>query len=441
MKTIAYLLALLPAVLLLSCGGGDSSNANKVCQVLDQKGCTIASQNQCTHEIMQEYYLWYQQVEPVIDYSAFHSPAETLDFLRYSAPGPDRFSYITSEDYYVSRMDNGEYVGFGFSPITDSDGRVWVRFVYQDSSAGHGGMQRGDEILSINGQTLTSITSNPDWADILGPELAGYQINVVLKKANGSTVPLQLTKAVVNINTVLHSSIIDSGAIKTGYVVFQGFLETSNAELAQLFAQFNAAGVNRVILDLRYNGGGRVSVANNLASYLYKVNDNSQVFNQLTFNDKHQEENVAYHLTPLVDALSIDQLVVITSGETCSASEMVINGLSPYLAVKTVGSTTCGKPVGMNPFFFCSNAMLPITFQAVNSNAQGDYFNGIAADCAASDDVSISFGDATDPMLAQARYLAENGSCMPVAARAAAKGVTIPAHKATGSIREIVGAY
>ncbi len=441
MKTMLYLLVLIQSVLLLSCGGGDSTDAQRVCQVLEQTGCTIASQNQCTHEIMQEYYLWYQQVEPVIDYTAFHSPAETLDFLRYQNPGPDRFSYMTSEDYYVSRMNNGEYVGFGFSPITDNDGRVWVRFVYQDSSAGHGGMQRGDEILSINGQTLTSITSNPNWTDILGPDQQGYQIDVVLKKANGSNVPLQLTKTVVNINTVLHSSIIDSGVIKTGYLVFQGFLDTSNAELAQVFAQFKTAGVNRVILDLRYNGGGRVSVANTLSSYLYKVDDSSQVFNRLTFNDKHQDENVSYHLSPLADALSIDQLVVITSGETCSASEMLINGLSPYLPVKTVGSTTCGKPVGMNPFFFCSNAMLPITFQAKNSDAQGDYFNGIAADCAASDDINISFGDVSDPMLAQARYLAEQGSCMPVAARAAAKSVTIPAHKGSGSISEIISAY
>ena len=441
MKTnFRYVIWLMVSILLLSCGGG--SGDKKLCQVVEQNSCSIPSQNQCTYEIMEEYYYWYRQLAAIDDYSAFSSPAQTLDYLRYYPDGPDKYSYLTSESYYIDRMSNGQLLAYGLSMITDTDGRVWVRYSYQDSAAGRAGIERGDEIVSINGQTLTNITSNPDWTTIFGPSQEGYPIDMVIAKPGGTTESIHMLKTTVNINTVLHSSVIDGGAIKTGYLVFQSFLETSNAELAQVFADFKAAGVNRVILDLRYNGGGRVSVANNLASYLYKVNNTSTVFNRLTFNDKHQSKNSSYHLVPMLNALSIDQLIVITTPGTCSASEMVINGLSPYLPVKTVGGTTCGKPIGMNPFFFCGNALLPIMFEAQNSQHVGGYFDGIAADCPAEDDVTTSFADAADPMLSQALYLAGNGSCKPQAARAASKpAVTYVHKKGTGRIDEIISAY
>jgi carboxyl-terminal processing protease len=437
-----FIFVLISCVLLLSCGGGtddslgDASLGN---QQNDQNDCEIPQQNQYVHEILKQYYLWYQQVPSYIDYAAFNSPAETLDFLRYESPGPDRFSYITSESSYRSLMDSGQYFGYGFSFETDVSGQVWVRFVYDDAPAGKAGMQRSDEIISINGETLTTITSNPNWTDILGPNQEGYPVDMVLRKANGSTSAIHMLKTTVNINTVLHSSVIDTGAVKTGYLVFKSFLETSSSELATVFANFKTAGVNRVILDLRYNGGGRVSVANTLASYLNKINNNTSVFGRLTFNDKNQNENYSYLLEQLNNALTLDQLIVITTGSTCSASEMVINGLSPYISVKTVGSTTCGKPVGMNPFFFCGNAMLPITFEVQNKNGYGGYYDGIAADCPAEDNVKFDFGDATDPMLAQALYLAENGSCMTTALRAPSSKAMQP--RSSGNLRDIIGAY
>jgi carboxyl-terminal processing protease len=438
-KFTGYIFVLINSLLIVSCGGSSDGGPGGGLQI-DQNGCEISQQNQYVHEILKEYYLWYQQIPPNIDYTTFNSPAETLDFLRYQNPGPDRFSYITSESSYRSLFSDGQYFGYGFSFEIDTDGRVWVRFVYDDAPTGKAGMQRGDEIVSIDGQTLTEITSIPGWSDnIFGPNQEGYPIDMVLRKNNGSMVSIHMLKTVVNINTVLHSSIIDGGATKTGYLVFKSFLETSDVELASVFAQFKAGGVNRVILDLRYNGGGRVSVANTLASYLQQVNNNSSLFSRLTFNDKHQSENTSYLLQQLNDALSIDQLIVITTEETCSASELVINGLSPYITVKTVGSSTCGKPVGMNPFFFCDNAMLPITFEAQNKNGVGGYFDGIAANCPAQDNVKIAFGDAADPMLAQARYLAENGSCMSTSSRAPVTAAPRP--RSTGNLRDIIGAY
>ncbi len=432
-KFTGYIVVLISGVLLLSCGGGSDEGPGD--QQIGLNECEIPRQNQYVHEILKEYYLWYQQVEPVIDYYAFNSPEETLDYLRYQSPGPDRFSYITQQSTYDSLFNEGQYLGYGFSFETDNSGRVWVRFVYDDAPAGYAGMQRGDEIVSVNGQAVSSISSSAELEAIIGQS----NLNIVLGKADGSTSSIHMQKTTVNINTILHSSIIDNGAIKTGYLVFNSFLETSNAEFEQVFADFKAKGVNRVILDLRYNSGGRVSVANNLASYLNQVSTSDNLFNRLVFNDKNQSRNMDYFLQQFADGLTLDKLIVITTGQTCSASEMIINGLNTYLPVKTVGSTTCGKPVGMNGFDFCGKTMLPITFKAENRNGEGGYFDGIQADCTASDDIHSSFGDTSDPMLSEAIYLAENGSCST--SQRAARTQSTSTSRASGTLSEIIGAY
>lgn len=420
----------------LSLTGCDSDSDDTTTVTL--QGCEIDQQNRYVHDILKQHYLWYQEVEPEIDYFDFNSPQQTLDFLRYQSPGPDRFSYITNESSFQNLFTAGQYVGFGFSYETDTDGRVWLRFVYDDSPAGRAGLQRGDEILSINGQTLTDLTSAPGWNSILGPAEEGYSIDLVVAQSGGNQ-SIELSKAVIQINTVLHSSILDQGGIKVGYLVFNSFLATSSAELATVFQQFSAAGVSRVILDLRYNGGGSVPVANRLASYLNQVSDDEAVFNRLLFNDRNEQQNTTYNLQPLGHALSPDQLIVITTEQTCSASEMIINGLSPYLTVKTVGSKTCGKPVGMNPYFFCEKALLPVTFENENSDGEGDYFDGLGVDCAATDNVDYRFGDSNEPMLAQALHLAENNSCL--SSRYAGNQRQVSQQESSTGLQEIIGAY
>jgi hypothetical protein len=205
-----------------------------------------------------------------------------------------------------------------------------------------------------------------------------------------------------------------------------------------VFSSFKSAGVSRVILDLRYNGGGSISVTNYLASYLHNTVDHNSVFNRLVFNDLNQGANTSYSFEVLNNQLDLEQLIVITTGETASASEMMINGLSPYLDVKTVGSATYGKPVGQNPFFFCGNALLPVTFEVENSAGVGDYFDGFPADCAAQDDVSFAFGAAADPMLIQALNLADTGSCLSL--REAEKAGQ-PTFRQRDGLDAIIGAF
>ncbi len=435
-----FCLAAVTVLLLSACGdsgGGESDDDNfsqRCEQAIAESGCSIAVQNQCVHSILQEYYLWNDQIPDEIDYDSFASPQETLDFLRYLDPGPDIFSYLTPQSSFEELTFEGQYIGLGFSSVTDVDGRLWIRYIYTDSPAGRAGLARGDEIISIDGQLLTDITSQPDWQDIFGPAVAGYDLDMVVGKNGGGNISLTLTKSTVFINSVLHQSVIDNSGTPTGYLVYNRFLRTSLAELDTAFEQFSNAGVTRLVLDLRYNTGGNIAVANTLASYLSQAVLTDSVFGRLVFNEDNQRENRNYLIEDIANQLALDQLTIITTGETASASEMIVNGLDPFIPVNTIGSATFGKPVGQNPFYFCDNALLPITFRIENSIGVGDYFDGLDADCAASDDVSFAFGRLDEPMLEEALFFERNNSCQTSTRAARAKSDAPAAYKTRDNV-------
>ncbi len=426
--------SLLLLSLLVSCSDGEEDSL--------VSGCGIDQQNKFVHDVMLDDYLWYQEVEPQIDYADFDSPQQTLDFLRYDVyDPPNGFSYITSAAAFDSLYNAGQYVGYGFSPILlASDDTAWIRYVFDGSPAQLEGLQRGDQILAVNGVAVADI-SIEDWAGIFGPDEIGYPIDLDVLKPNSDLVQVRgMEKALININTVLHQEILSNGSEDIGYLVFHSFLSTSLDELDDAFEFFSSNGVTKLILDLRYNGGGSVAVANELASYLQAVNvANQDLFSSLVYNDKNQSNNQDYYLRPLSDTLDLDQLIVITTAATCSASELIINGLDPYLDVRTVGSTTCGKPVGMNAYRFCDKMLLPVTFAAENRDGVGEYFAGLSADCPAVENLAVDFGDVADPMLAEALYVSANDVCQPLSARSSQqsyKGVYRP-----NSLRAVIGAY
>ena len=415
------LAGLLPVLFLLSCNSGNGDHPKSCAELVSANQCSIVAQNQCVHETMLEHYLWYRQVPARINYEDFESPAETLDFLRYADPGPDSgFSYVDTEQAFDTLFEAGQYVGFGFSFISDRDGRLWVRFVYDDSAAGEADMRRGDEIISINGQQVTALTLNPGWTSVFGDDDdIGLELQVEVARNGDSPITITLQKGIVNINSVLHHSVINASGKAIGYLLYSSFLTTSRSELQAVFADFSNAGVEQVILDLRYNSGGSIAVANQLASYFNPDQQQQRVFNQVLFNDKNSSSNQELLLSNDVDNLpALEKLLVITSSQTCSASEMLINGLSPYMDVQTMGGATCGKPVGMSPHFFCGTALLPVTFELKNSNGEGDYYEGIAADCdltdnrgVFNDDYDFAWGDTSAPVLSAAIDYASTGAC------------------------------
>ena len=228
---------------------------------------------------------------------------------------------------------------------------------------------------------------------------------------NGLQRDINVTKTDFKLDTVLQHSVIDTPSARVGYVAFTAFLETSNAELDTAFQTFSEAGITELVLDLRYNGGGRISVANNLASKILGSAYQGRVFADIAFNDKYAENNQSYQFNNQTDALNLSRVFVLTTSSTCSASEMVVNGLRPFVDVVTVGSTTCGKPYGSAPDEACGKAMNALRIKFVNASGEGDYYEGLPGTCAASDDVDKPLGDSSEAMLATALDYLGSGSC------------------------------
>jgi hypothetical protein len=164
-------------------------------------------------------------------------------------------------------------------------------------------------------------------------------------------------------------------------------------------------------LDLRYNGGGRISIAEQLASLIGGATTDGEVFATLQYNDKHQDSNSTYLFSNRANKLDLNRVIILTTDNTCSASEMIINALDPHIEVVTVGTTTCGKPIGMSPREYCDMVMAAINFKVVNSEGYGDYFDGISSQCVVNDAIVADWGDLADPVLAEGLYFAENSAC------------------------------
>ena len=371
--------------------------------------CSIEGQNEFVYKVMQDTYLWYDMVSDT-DYASYSSPEELLDDIKYDEL--DQWSYITSIEEYNTYYEEGQYIGIGYSSKYDTNDDLRIAFVYTNSPADIANLQRGDKLIEINGMTIQEIEDDDSWSTIYGEEEIGVEVNLKIEDYNGLVEDLSLTKDWVTINPVLYYNILDSDSLKIGYLVLRSFIETASTELDTVFAYFKQENIDELILDLRYNGGGRVSVARDLASLIAGNNaTNNQCFLQYIHNDKYRHCDHERNFTDMQNAINLDRVFVITTSSTCSASEAVINGLKPFIEVILIGDTTCGKPVGMYGHDFCEKHISPIEFKGSNADGEGDYFDGIVPTCSAEDDFEQSLGDTQEDSLEKALYYTANGFC------------------------------
>jgi C-terminal processing protease CtpA/Prc len=252
-----------------------------------------------------------------------------------------------------------------------------------------------------------------------GPNEEGVAIDLSWRTLGGEERSARLVKRPVTIPTVSHTSVYDVGGRKVGYIMFRNFVEPSVAALDAAFAQLKAAGATELVLDLRYNGGGLVSVAQHLASLIGGRRTQDQLFAEFFHNDRHPELNRLVRFEEKANTLNLTRLVVVTTRASASASELVINALRPFIPVTIVGDTTFGKPVGQYGFPFCDKVLNPVAFILRNADGQSDFFNGFAPDCRAADDLEHAFGDLQEASLAESLTFLRTGACTQAAATAA----------------------
>ncbi|HEX7047889.1 MAG TPA: S41 family peptidase [Gammaproteobacteria bacterium] len=401
-------------LILTGCGGDDSGVA-----------CTVTDKKQVVNTLMHDVYYWYDEVPDVdpANYADMHDLLDTL-ILPEKSRG-HVYSYLTTVAAEEAFLSNAAYVGFGFSMGIDLDGRIFLKESFEEGPAHDAGMRRGDEIISVNGRDVSTMTVD-QFNESLGPDEEGYAVTFGIRHPDTTTDTYTIEKAEVETPIVAHVQ-TDLGAEgDTTYIFFRSFVDPAFDALDEAFAQMKAAGDTQLVLDLRYNGGGLVSVAQHLGSLIGGIDYEGEIVAELEFNDRYQSENEAYLLELLTNSVDVTDMVVITTDNTASASEMIINGLDPFINVTTVGSTSYGKPVGQSRLNFdllntdCTEDILRgVTFKVVNAEGVGEYYTGFVPDCPADDDVLDQLGSTDEESLASALYYLENGSCnTAVAAKA-----------------------
>jgi C-terminal peptidase prc len=413
-----------------------------------QPGCSTVRQTLFVADTLDDLYFWYQSI-PDVDPARFASPEAYLEAVRYR-PLDTRFSYIASQASTQAFYSDSQYAGFGFSTQTtladDGTARMRVSQVFPDSPASAAGIRRGDEVVRIDGRTITDLVAGGALDSALGPGDPGVTRTLEIAAAGGDLVEQTLTKRVVTIPTVSDLQVYDVGGRKVGYLFFRNFVQPSVPALDEAFAALQAAAVSELVLDLRYNGGGLVSVARQLASLIGGARTRGEVFTEFFHNDKNTRRNEVERFEEREHALGLTRVIVVTTRASASASELVINALRPFVDVVTVGDTSFGKPVGQYQVPFCDKVLFPVAFTLRNALGEGDYFDGIAPTCPAADDLAHQIGDVAEGSLAEALRVVATGRCSDPAAATASPGGRA-ARRATSVIspqdgfRQIINAW
>ncbi|HEY8049953.1 MAG TPA: S41 family peptidase [Ramlibacter sp.] len=425
------------AALLQACGGGGGGTA---APVGDNSGggaqppqtCSIADQRQQLLGFMQDEYYWYAQM-PAPD-----NNAATMDayFQSMLFRPTDRFSFTETTQAYQQLFEQGTFTGYGYSLVlTDPVNNVLrVRYVELQGPAAAAGLKRGDTIVSIDGFTVAQILAGAG----ASVTTEGVARTMVVRDMAGNTKTLNMVSATFPLAIVRDVAVLDATRngqpVKVGYLDYMQFVSYSVNDLTAAISGMAAQGASELVLDLRYNGGGDIATSRDLASLIAGARYAGQVFASLRYNDKNQSKNEDFRFsTPAASIPNLPRVIIIASGNTASASELVINGLKPFMDVVLVGSTTYGKPYGFEPYDYCGTTYNAVNFEVFNSAGVGGYTSGFAPTCPASDDFDHQLGDPNEGELKTALGYIATGTC-PQAAQSANLGAATPT-RVLGEVR------
>jgi hypothetical protein len=385
-----------------------------------QTSCSVQTQNRFVRDALVEYYYWNREL-PSLNPAGFASPQAYLEAVRYK-PLDLTYSYIANRADQDALYSASQFIGIGMT--TPFDGvEMRVSEVYPDSPASEAGFKRGDRILKVNGRTVAEIAEANELASAFGPHEDGLEVTIEwrpLEAPRPGPMPppaadrkATLIKRVVTIPPVPVTKLFEVDGRKVGYLAFRTFVEPSVEALDQAFTTLRDAGASELVLDLRYNGGGLVSVAQHLASLIGGPKLSGKVLAEYVHNDRHKELNSKIRFDAETNALNLTRLVVITTRATASSSELIINGLRPYLPVVVVGDRTYGKPVGQYGLPFCDKVLNPVSFVLKNALGEFDYFTGLTPTCPAGDNLDRALGDPEESSLQEAFVYLRTGACTP----------------------------
>ena len=400
------------------------------------------------YDNMKYWYYWTSQLTTNPNYSL--DPSPFFSSLLYRGTDGDRFSWINPDYTTLINQLNGvnKEAGYESRLYLESAGSSnvigQITYVKKGSPAAAAGLMRGDIYSEINGTQMT--VSN--YQTLLGATGSNYSLRVKRYSTDTQTLVSNQVYNLVPVefaeNPVLMDSVytFTTSGKKVGYLVYNFFSPGPDAtskvydqEVDNVFADFKSKGVNEVILDLRFNGGGAITSATNLASLLvpgytptkvfinfqYNTQVQADILNEPTLGDSYLHQKFISKTSNIGG--NITRFFVLTSGGTASSSELIINGLKPYLPVVLVGDTTYGKNVGSITITDDKNTtntwgMQPIVLKITNSLGSSDFTHGFAPDPANLDADNRfylrSLGDIREPLLNRALNIITNGTMKSV---------------------------
>ena len=386
-------------------------------------------------------YLWADNLPCFTDFQprTFSSLEQLMERVRTFSPRStatnrnfDRFSFaipIPQWDNISSGRESDFGCNFRFAPSSDDDLRI--SYVYAASSAGRQGVQRGWRVLTANGVAATRAN-----VDALNRELGKSSAQIEFQRPDGSRQTLTLNAEEYQANFILKKQVLAVGDRRVAYLVFNSFLgDDTDDQLRAAFDEVRAAGVNDLVVDLRYNGGGFVNYQQLLANLIATQNAKGKVMSRRKYNTlltnefRRRNINLTTNFDNQAPVLNINRVVFITTSATASASEILINSLRPHMEVKVVGRPSAGKPVGFRNIPIITNRanpaanyyVFPVEFQSINASDFGDFFDGIPVDATAPDDVTRDFGNPDETSLRVALTYLRTGTLQ--SARTSAEGV------------------
>ncbi len=441
MKTKSSAIVLLCASL-LSCGDDEGSSLD-----FYDGSCEANEPSEFVRVVTRDWYLYPDQIPdiPAPDGDSRPYLLELIENVDLAPDSPDvfaedRYSFISTIQRFTE-SSTGDFVGIGIQyRLEGEEGGRFIRL--QDvlgsgpredpTPAGEAGLQRADKIIGINGESVEAIITNRDEgvselgaiSRAFGTGEAGEEVTLEIEQPDGTTFSATLIRRQIEQNEVPFAEVLEVDGQRMGYVVFRGFTPSSPDELASAISFFESEGITRLIIDLRYNGGGLIDAAWYFGNLLAGPSQDGTIFVRTVLNPMQSDRSAflafgdpecpvdecAVDPVPLT---TLDEIVFITTGSTASSSEILINGMSAVVPVRIVGSPTFGKPVGFFAFEHedCDQVYGPVSLKTVNADGNGDYFGGFEVTCAATDDITRRWGDVEEESLAAAVSLVTTDSC------------------------------
>jgi carboxyl-terminal processing protease len=401
-----------PAVYQNLCAAPRPGTVDKAGSVNDEKNY-LAS-------FVDDTYLWYRDV-PRVNTANYATPETYFDVLKTSAitnsdRKVDEFHWVETQAEY-DNQNSGISEGYGIKWATanSSPPRDWV--VSNVEPAGPAGLlRRGDKLKSVDGEDFV-YGSRIDIinAGLRPTKVAPHTFEVI---RNGQILSFTITPKTYDTTPVRYASVVDTPSGKVGYIYFDSHIRKSEAMLVDAFNTVKTQGAKDLVLDLRYNGGGLIYIASQVAYMVAGDKSNNKVFDHLVYNDKKRDWNDPYPFynitttNQFLPTLNLKRVYVLTSSGTASASEAIINGLRGIdVEVILIGGATRGKPYGFVPQSNCGKVYYTVQFKGENNKGFGDFADGFPATCVVKDDYTKALGDPLEAQFATALSYRQSASC------------------------------